>query len=465
MLAALLDGAMSQVGDTVTAVGCSADGTGSFVQGSAAAAVGVARPRSVPAFQVLKGTTMSEAPREQFRELVEQARSGDDLAFTMLEMLLDLSSPETVRESAAEALGALGDDRAVHMLTEVLVGRPDDGQPHIPGLGRTSRVKAAAARSLGRLGDDRAIPALEVALRAASVSSDRRDPDLRGELEAMERDMSTALGSLGDAGMRSLAALAKDHNLAAAVETLAADQKRDKPLNTEERDALAHAATSTSQSLAVRRSAISRLEKAGDPQFIDALQRLVPFDRDFVKARIRGLLKKRPPGGPFRPFLDDGAWASWLILAEDWKGVATIGQAAVGPLSRHIGAPLGAPCEHPTAALDALVEIGTPDAIDVLARATRGHTRAQMMEAAQRLTKIADSTTKRATAAALREEAAALRARWESYDWPSEVEDLRSGSESWDEVSEGTADRHQEEDRARSRAEACDRVADLLDPR
>ena len=100
-------------------------------------------------------------------------RLGDPRAVEPLIVALRGPGDKEVRAKAAEALGRLGDPRAVEPLIVALRGPGD------------KEVRAKAAEALGRLGDPRAVEPLIVALR------DPADKEVRAKA-------AEALGRLGD---------------------------------------------------------------------------------------------------------------------------------------------------------------------------------------------------------------------------------------------------------------------------
>jgi HEAT repeat protein len=132
-------------------------------------------PRAVPPLMSDAANPRSTTRLWAVREL------GDLRTRDAVPLLIDLLRPprgaatiedDLIRESAADALGSVGDARAVVPLIAAL----DHG---------SDRVRAASAQSLGRLGDTSAVPEL---VRALGASRGTRTPS----------QCAAALGRLGD---------------------------------------------------------------------------------------------------------------------------------------------------------------------------------------------------------------------------------------------------------------------------
>ena len=233
-----------------------------------------------------------------------------------------------VREAAAEALGTLGDPRAVEPLIAALQDENSD-------------VRRAAAEVLGEVGDSRAMEPLIATLR--------------DEADGVREAAAQALGEIGEPAVGPLIAALRDEDSAVrpvAIHVLGVIW------------GLPEVSRLADEDLSVRRAAAGALGELGDPRAVDALMAALQDRDDSVrKAAARAMGE-----------IGDSRAVESLIRAL-WDKNGGVGQAAahalgkigdsraVGPLSVALGDGFR---NVRWAAAGALGELGDPRAVKPL---------------------------------------------------------------------------------------------------
>ena len=231
-------------------------------------------------------------------------RCGDASSVPLLLARLSDRS-DRIRMSAAEALGRLGDKRAVAELVKCVMGDP------------VSPVRAEAARALGAIGDSSAVEHLVLLLGNHDYWTRLR------AIEAIERirpdDVSLLEGALddGEEAVRSRAAV--------ALERIGALGRRIEDLASDDRGKVARASSTLvragragllellqaaleHRNMRVRSRMCGVLGEVGDERVVDSLAALLVDPMWPVRVRaVEAIARLRPPGGTSRllPLLKD----------------------------------------------------------------------------------------------------------------------------------------------------------------
>ena len=308
---------------------------------------------------------------------VDERWAGRDVRRTAAEALGELGDPRAVeslvryladadagvRVAAAEALGRLGDPRAVEPLTRIILADAD------------ASVRRTTAEALGRLGDPRAVEPLVRVLADADASVRRTAAEVLGKLgdpraveplaqvladtdASVRRVAAEVLGRLGDP--RGIDLLVRD--LAAAHPSKHQDgvialvhlggPRAVEPLTRSLADADA----------SVRRTAAEVLGELGDPRAVDPLARvLADADARMRWAATQALGRLGDPRA-VEPLVRSLADADASVRQTAAGALGRLGDPrAVEPLVRVL-----ADASVRRAAAEALVRLGDPRAVEPL---------------------------------------------------------------------------------------------------
>jgi HEAT repeat protein len=295
-----------------------------------------------------------------------------------------------VRRNAVEALGKLGDERAVEPLIAKLKKDKDKG------------VRAAAAKALGKIGDKRALEPLIAKLKkdkdwgvrtaaaeALGVLGDTKavEPLIaklrKDKTHSVQRASAEALGEIGDnRAVEPLIATLKDKvNIVreAAAEALGkiGDERAVEPLIVEFKD---------SRRSSIRKAAATALSKIGQPAVKPLIVALNDKDR-IVRAEAAKVLGEIGDSRAVEPLFTAMKDPDRYVKEQASNAISRMGQKAVEPL---IVALKDNDSKVREVAVKSLGEIGDETAVEPLIVALKDESSSVRQKAAEALGKIKD---------------------------------------------------------------------------